>query len=281
MTKPFSSCAGIALPVAARIPINRCNLPAVILGSLSFQQHPVPLLLDGTAPLFVPLANRLEGIADQRERCACFHDYMQVQFRLHRPQDAGHAPGTRLDRSNANYLRLLRGWFFDSDGRDAAVLRGWVESRFGLLPRYHAGAISNGDDANYRRYLHARTSGLYNTNALEAQLDLVYTFCQYELRRTLPHLSHHTLFRGVNRLRDLEILHRQDARMLLLFNNLSSFSADAQRAGELGAYVIEARIPAEKIFLYPELTGGLLDSEREYLVIGGLYQTRLMTTTLA
>ena len=33
------------------LPINRCNLPAVILGGLTFQRHPAPLLLDGVAEL--------------------------------------------------------------------------------------------------------------------------------------------------------------------------------------------------------------------------------------
>ena len=36
-----------SLPAYARLPINRCNLPASILCSLSYQRHPVPLKLDG------------------------------------------------------------------------------------------------------------------------------------------------------------------------------------------------------------------------------------------
>ena len=40
-----------ALPKYAYLPINRCNLPAVILGSLSFQKHPTPLFLDGVHTL--------------------------------------------------------------------------------------------------------------------------------------------------------------------------------------------------------------------------------------
>ena len=31
-----------SLPREARLPINRCNLPAVVLGSLTYQQYPSP-----------------------------------------------------------------------------------------------------------------------------------------------------------------------------------------------------------------------------------------------
>ena len=40
-----------SLPTWARLPINRCNLPAAILGSLTYQRHPVPLKLDGVEDL--------------------------------------------------------------------------------------------------------------------------------------------------------------------------------------------------------------------------------------
>ena len=39
------------------------------------------------------------------------------------------------------YLRVVRGWAFDPDGREAAVLKGWVESRFGLMPRHHGESL--------------------------------------------------------------------------------------------------------------------------------------------
>lgn len=252
----------------------------MILGSLTFQQHPAPLILDGTAMLFRDLKKRLDNLPDVQSRMACFQDYMSVHFSLLTPEDAGFSPNSALDRANATYLRLLRGWFFDTDGRDAAVLRGWVESRFGLLPRYHAGVIVDGHCANYRRYLHARTSGLYNTNALESQLDMLYTWCQYEIHRSIPEQRHVTLFRGINSRDSLEYLDRDREMPIAVLNNLSSFSSDVQRAGELGAYVIEVKVPREKILLYPALTTGFLNSEQEYLVIGGVYEIRLLKLPL-
>jgi NAD+--dinitrogen-reductase ADP-D-ribosyltransferase len=50
-----------SLPGSARLPINRCNLPASILGSLSYQRHPVPLKLDGVEELHRSLFAALDG----------------------------------------------------------------------------------------------------------------------------------------------------------------------------------------------------------------------------
>ena len=125
-----------SLPSYAHLPINRCNLPAVILGSLTFQQHPAPLVIDGVAELHKDLFIRLKSFDSPAHRSHCFRDYMTVHFRLDSLIDAGLDKRVRYDRSRADYLRILRGWSFNSDSRDGAVLKGWVESRFGLLPRY-------------------------------------------------------------------------------------------------------------------------------------------------
>ena len=47
------------LPRNARLPINRCNLPAVVLGGLTYQKYPSPLLIDGVAELHGDLFRRL------------------------------------------------------------------------------------------------------------------------------------------------------------------------------------------------------------------------------
>jgi NAD+--dinitrogen-reductase ADP-D-ribosyltransferase len=52
-----------SLPAAARLPLNRCNLPAVILGSLTYQRHPVPLEIDGVRAFHHDLFELLEPIA--------------------------------------------------------------------------------------------------------------------------------------------------------------------------------------------------------------------------
>src|SRR5689334_1271778 len=40
-------------------------------------------------------------------------------------------------RFRSSYMRLLRGWGYDSNSPEGAVIKGWVESRFGLLPTHH------------------------------------------------------------------------------------------------------------------------------------------------
>jgi len=261
------------LPRAACLPINRCNLPAVILGSLTFQQHPAWLTIDGVAALHPDLLRRLDTITDAGNRAQQFLDYMAVHFRLHAPDEAGLTQGSRLDRSNADYLRLLRGWAFDAEGRDAAVMKGWAESRFGLLPRFHREPIRSVDDEAYHAYRHAYAEGLYNTNSLEAQLDLLYTYCQYELQRQHPDSTHLTLYRGSN---DIEQMRRpsssDNGKALLLLNNLNSFSSNIERASEFGDQVFSIEVPLSKIVFFSALIPHYLKAENEYIVLGGVYE---------
>jgi NAD+--dinitrogen-reductase ADP-D-ribosyltransferase len=273
------------LPRSSRLPINRCNLPAVILGSLTFQQYPTALFLDGVAELHADLFRRLDRIDDAAGRAAVFRDYVTVHFRLERLEDAGldEPPGSGTNgarpsakRANANWMRTLRGWSFDPDGREGAVLKGWVESRFGLLPRFHGEPLHDLSSPAYRRYLEMRSAGLYGTNALEAQLDLLYAYCQYEFRHGPPR-THLRLYRGVNRLDQHEVLSGTGQRQVVLFNNLTSFSASRERAGEFGDAILEADVPAAKVFFHCDLLPGVLNGEGEHLVIGGAYEVTIRT----
>ncbi len=267
------------LPACARLPMNRCNLPAVILGSLTYQQHPVALEIDGILDFHAGLFTTLDSLPDQVTRAQRFMDYMTVRFLLEEPEEAGLMPGRqRKSRVNANYLRLVRGWSFDSDGREGAVLKRWVESRFGLLARHHAGSLlDHGGDA-YQRYLLEGARGLYATNALEAQLDLLYTYCQYELRREQSAASHLRLYRGINRIDDHEILGTCGAgRYRVLFNNLNSFTSHRERADEFGDYILMTQAPLPKVFFYNRLLPGMLRGENEYVVIGGVYEVEIST----
>lgn len=261
------------LPDYARLPINRCNLPAVILGSLTFQRHPTALQLDGVEELHRDLFTRLAKQDDAATRAQQFMHYMTVHFRLEALDEAGYVRGSRIDRGKADYLRLLRGWFFDADGREGAVWKGWVESRFGLLPRYHGAPIRSPNDESYRAYLEARGAGLYNTNALEAQLDLLYAYCQYELAQRYPGQSHLRLYRGVNHLNDHETLAEHERRhKVVLLNNLSSFTSERLRADEFGDVIISSDIPLAKIAAFDQLLPLAMKGENEVMVIGGVYE---------
>lgn len=262
------------LPANARLPINRCNLPAVILGSLTFQRHPSPLVIDGVAELHRDLLVHLATCADPQTRCQCFHDYMRDHFRLDALEDAGWSADTRCNRGKLNYLKLIRGWHFNSDEMEGAVLKAWVESRFGLLPRYHGKPIRDPDDEPYQRYLAQRSKGLYNTNALEAQLDLVYTYTQSELARRFPDKTHFRLYRGVNSWQAYENFGKTHGTERVLLNSVSSFSSDAERAGEFGDTVFSTAVPLAKIICCAEVFPEKLQGEGEYLVIGGVYDVQ-------
>lgn len=259
------------LPATARLPINRCNLPAVILGSLTFQRHPSALVVDGVAELHRELFVHLEGCDSPEARCQFFHDYMSANFRLEALEDAGMSAGIRKNRGKLNYLKLIRGWHFNSDEIEGAVLKAWVESRFGLLPRYHGAAIRDPDCEAYLQYVTQRAAGLYNTNALESQLDLVYTYTQFELACRFPDKTHYTLYRGVNGWQAHEQLGQKDGETLVLLNNVNSFSSDVERAGEFGDTVFATEVPFSKILCCAEVLPGKLQGEGEYLVIGGVY----------
>lgn len=265
------------LPAYARTPINRCNLPPVILGSLTYQRLPIPLEVDGVHRLHRDLLERLERLGAAPDRARQFVDYMDVHFLLSHPEDAGWTPGMKRNRVKADYRKLVRGWMFNPDGLEAAVIKGWVESRFGLVPRYHAGAIRRVSDASYLAFREAWAAGVYNTNALEAQLDLLYTFCQFELERTCGDRSHARLYRGVRRLDEHEVLSADGRSRTVVLNNLSSFSANRDRADEFGDCILTADIPLPKIAFYSQLLPDMLQGEDEFAVIGGVYEVKVET----
>ena len=265
-----------SLPREARLPINRCNLPAVVLGGLTYQRHPSPLLIDGVAELHADLFRRLNA-APAAALADVFRDYLTVHFRLERPEEIGFT-GLKKSRAKANYVRMIRGWSFDSDSREAAVLKGWVESRFGLMPRYHKQPLRDPSSDAYRRYMEMRSHGLYGTNALESQFDLVYAFCQLELALRHPGASHVTLYRGINRMDEHEVLAKgEDGRHVILLNNLNSFTCSRERACEFGDYIVAVDVPLTKIFFYCGLLPGVLQGEDEFLVIGGVVDVTLST----
>lgn len=269
------SAAG-CLPKHARLPVNHCNLPAFILGGLTFQQHPVSLQLDGVEELHAALFRSLDRIDDRAQRSENFQDYMRSGFLLDHLEEAGFDPNSRHRRNKADYLRMLRGWLFDPDGKEGAVLKSWVESRFGLSPRNHRGPLSDFSSINYLNYMIDRARGLYNTNALEFQIDLMYTYCQYEIRRQFSNRQHIRLYRGINHIHDHEVLEQSDRHTyVLILNNLNSFSSNRERADEFGDYIMETDVPLAKLLYIPGLLHHTLQGEEEYLVIGGVYQVNL------
>jgi len=265
-----------SLPAWARLPINRCNLPAVILGGLSFQRHPSTLQLDGVRELHLGLFEWLDALEDRAARAHAFAAALEAHFCLGRLEEAGLERG-KGRRAKANWLRVLRGWHFDADSREGAVLKGWVESRFGLVPRFHGEPLRDFNGHAWRRYEAMRAAGLSGTNALESQLDLLYTYCQYEYARAGLQEGQVVLYRGVNRLDGHEVLSARGKEQVVLLNNINSFTTSRERAGEFGDYILSASIPSAKVFFHAELLPGVLRGEGEHLVIGGVYAVRIET----
>jgi NAD+--dinitrogen-reductase ADP-D-ribosyltransferase len=270
-----------SLPKSAGLPINRCNLPAAIVGSLTYQQHPVALQLDSVAELYADIFNRLRKLENPVVRSRHFMAFMAAQFQLEHLEEMGFDAEARFDRSRATYLRQIRGWLFNPDSIEGAVLKGWAESRFGLIPRFHHTPIRHPADQSYRVYEQEWAQGLYNTNALETQLDLLYSYCQFELAQKFKHRTHITLYRGCNHISEFESFdangNHAGTRRTILLNNINSFSDSRERADEFGDYVIQVEVPISKIVFYNQLLPGQLAGEDEYVVLGGLSEVTLLT----
>ena len=120
-------------------------------------------------------------------RAEVFRDYLTVHFRLEQPEEmglTGEQRGHRKNRAKANYLRdhpRLELRCRQSRGGGAQGLGRIALRPDAALPRRRRCAIRRARPTS--RYLEMRSQGLYGTNALEAQLDLLYAFCQFELAR--------------------------------------------------------------------------------------------------
>lgn len=258
-------------------PMNRCNLPPWVIASRHYNTHPKVLEIQGVRHSGQALFEKLDVLDDQDARGALFHDFMDVRFQLHQWQRE-ETPNSRKSLKNS-YLRFLRGWLFDSNSVEGAVLKGWVESRLGLPPTFHHEPIGDVHAQAYFRYTVDRMKGSQRTSAILPQFDLLYEFVQYELRRRLPGTAHLTLFRGVYDLVEHQVLETLDKnRYLLRLNNLNSFTDDFERAWEFGNRVLETQVPLTKVFFM----GGLLPKslfkgEGEVLVIGGEYEVKVLS----
>ena len=248
-----------------------CNVPAWVIGSRAFNANPEPLSVHGVRAGHSHFFNQLDTLDAWEDRARIFQDYIDVAFHLHQWRKNG-AACEQLSLKHS-YLRFLRGWLFDADSIEGAVLKGWVESRMGLPPIYHKGPIKGKESQEYLTYLTDRMNGAARTNAIFSQLDLLYEFIQYEIQRRDPKATHITLYRGVHEFYDHDILEWDGkAKGVVRLNNLNSFTHDFERAWEFGSFIIEARVPVSKIFFDGAfLHAGILKGEEEVLVIGGEY----------
>lgn len=251
--------------------LNLCNLSPWAIADSAFQQNPQHLEINGVTRTDARLFRLLDNLDDPQRRGSVFHEYLSVKFGLH---TAALYTGSARKSLRQNYIQFILGWQADSNGPAGAVLKAWVESRFGLPTLYHGGVLSKDPQAR-ARFDTDRVKGATRTIAASMQLDLLYTFCQYELRRRFPAQTHRKLFRGTHDPEEYEIRQCTETHALVRLNNLSSFTSCIETAWEFGSLVWESAIPHPKIIFFSGLLpSDLLAGESEYLVLGGEFEVR-------
>ena len=253
---------------------NLVGVPAPLLASTAFNAHPQPLHIAGARECNPGLFALLERSRDADEARAVFAHYMSLAFGLARPSDEarGEASGDRR-RWRSSYLKLLQGWGLDSNGPSGAVLKSWVESRFGLVPSFHGAPLVRFPSPAWVAYLEQKGASRYHNNSIFQQLDLLYEFCQWMLARfaLLGGGTHATLWRGSTRCEEqVAAGSLRERHCTVRLNNLVSFSTTRDAAQCFGDWVLQARIPQSKLLLVPGLLNTTsLHGEAEVLAIGG------------
>lgn len=253
---------------------NLVGIPSGLIASVAFNDHPVPMSIRSarvTNPMLFDMLAQADNLA---EAAMAFETYLHALFAID-DQLLPARDGRR--RFRASYRQLLEGWGYAADGAAGAVLKGWVESRFGLLPVFHKTPIRRIGSPAWARYVEEKMSSRYHNNCINLQLDLLYEFCQWSRRRYFGGAQHVTLYRGMNDFAEHEILARPDRHTAVVrMNSLVSFTADRAIADAFGDTLIEAQVPTVKLLFFRELLPQHpLTGEAEYLVLGGDYRVRL------
>lgn len=259
---------------------NLVGLPTGLLGSAAFNDHPKALRISGVREMNRSLFEMLGQAESLTEAGDAFSNYMMAVFGIDPEQRERVVPeqrerlvyGRRSYRSS--FLRLLKGWGWDSNGPEGAVLKGWVESRFGLYPTFHKEPITGPAQA-WIPYLEEKMSSRFHNNSIYTQLDMLYEFCQWALERhAAPGRTHLTLYRGVNDFAEHPLVERIDSRNVVVrLNNLASFSSDRTVADCFGDTILTVTVPVAKVVFFNTLLPvHPLKGEGEFLVIGGEYR---------
>lgn len=259
---------------------NLVGLPTELLGSAAFNDHPCPLHISGVREMNKNLFEMLSYSDSLPDAGDAFYKYMMAMFgidpeQLERDRAKAEQGGIKVRRYRSSFLRLLKGWGYDSNGPEGAVLKGWVESRFGLYPTFHKQIIDRVAGAGWASYVEEKMSSRFHNNSIYTQLDMVYAFCQWALARYAAEgRTHIELYRGVNSFDEHRIIERLEKKTVIMrMNNLVSFSSDREVADCFGDTILTAQVPVVKImFFNTALPIHPLKGEGEYLVIGGDYR---------
>jgi NAD+--dinitrogen-reductase ADP-D-ribosyltransferase len=254
-------------------------MPTDLLASVTFNAHPVPLHISGLREMNPSLFEMLSQAESQEEAGEAFYKYMMAMFGIDpeqqdRERSAPTKGKTAVRHYRASFLRLLKGWGYDSNAPEGAVLKGWVESRFGLLPTYHKEMILRFSTQGWMTYVSEKMSSRFHNNSIYTQLDMLYEFCQWVYERFTPNdQTQLTLYRGVNSFDEHQIVERIDKKQVVMrLNNLASFSTEREVADCFGDVILTVQVPKVKVVFFNQLLPiHPLKGEGECLVIGGDY----------
>jgi NAD+--dinitrogen-reductase ADP-D-ribosyltransferase len=254
---------------------NLVGLPTDFLASCDFNDQPLPVHISGVREMNPNLFEMLNRANDLEDAGTAFIYYMNAMFALDPEQREQKPRPTARRRYRSSFLQLVKGWGFDSNGPEGAVLKGWVESRFGIFPTYHKEHIRRISSHAWTTYVEEKMSSRFHNNSIYTQLDLTYEFCQWVLERLIaPRQTHVTLYRGINSFEEHRIERQMDKHSFVIrLNNLASFSSDRNIASCFGDIILGVEVPLQKLLFFNTLLPlNGLNGEAEYLVIGGDYR---------
>jgi len=266
--------ASEALADSAWSATNLVGVSAQLIASTVFNRHPVALSIAGTRESARGLFALLEDASSLAQAAEIFRHFLQITFGL--TPDAGARQRCEQLRWRASYRKLLEGWGFDSNGPQGAVLKGWVESRFGLVPTYHGGTLARFPSEAWVRYIEQKMVSRFHGNCINLQLDLLYEYCQWAAQRfgqIGP--SPIAVWRGVNSLDEHRVISGSlhSRRAIVHLNNVVSFSLSRSHAEQFGDWILATHVPVQKLLFFPGLLGrALLAGEGEVIALGGQYE---------
>ncbi len=259
---------------------NLVGVSTAWLASTGFNEQAPELHIAGTRetqPGLFALLDRCNDLTQARE---VFVHYLSIAFGLQAPEKPaiGSAASAEPRRWRGSWRRLLQGWGMDANGVAGAVLKGWVESRFGLVPTFHKAPLAHFPSPAWVAYLEEKTSSRHHSNNIHQQLDLLYEFCQWALARfplPAPQMQgpHVRLWRGSNRVEEQLLQGTLRERLCRVrLNNIVSFSLSPEEASCFGDWVFELLVPQSKLLVFPGLLPGqVLQGEQEVIALGGDY----------
>jgi NAD+--dinitrogen-reductase ADP-D-ribosyltransferase len=255
---------------------NLVGIPTWLLASTVFNDHPQSLRIAGARETHRGLFRLLEAASSRADCAEKFRRYLDIVFQLNPSEyEIEHA---EIRRFRPSYLKLIEGWGFDANSQQGAVLKGWVESRFGLTPTFHKAALQQYPSDVWVRYMEEKYSSRFHSNSIHMQLDLLYEYCQFVIHRFgFPARDWITLWRGVNSYDEATMTETKlvKGQCLVRMNNLVSFTTSRERADEFGDWILEVKVPVVKLLFFPDLLHKpLLTGEGEVLALGGYYSVK-------